>query len=134
VCAQHAITFKTDHEGFWYPEVDMQKCTDCHLCEKVCPIINIQDIKKNDFDHPSHTYAAIHRDMSVRWDSTSGGAFSALADVMYRKAAMFLVLYIMKISVSAISSATILLILIACAVLNIYRAKLKDYMQKSGTC
>ena len=85
VCAQHAITFKTDNEGFWYPEVEKEKCTDCHLCEKVCPIINVEELKKNDFDHPSHTYAAINKDMSVRWDSTSGGAFSALADVMYRQ-------------------------------------------------
>ena len=38
VCNHQAITFKTDIEGFWYPEVDKDKCTDCHLCEKVCPI------------------------------------------------------------------------------------------------
>lgn len=34
VCHAQAITFRTDHEGFWYPEVDKEKCTDCHLCEK----------------------------------------------------------------------------------------------------
>ena len=83
VCAQGAITFKTDIEGFWYPEVDRDKCTDCHLCEKVCPIININELKKNDFETPSHTYAAIHNNLKIRWDSTSGGAFSALADAMY---------------------------------------------------
>lgn len=83
VCPKQAITFKTDIEGFWYPEVDMRKCVDCHLCEKVCPIINVKDLKKNDFAKPSHTYAAIHKNMVVRWDSTSGGAFSALADAMY---------------------------------------------------
>ena len=83
VCAHQAITFKTDIEGFWYPEVDKDKCVDCLLCEKVCPIINIQELKKNDFDTPSHTYAAVHKSMKVRWDSTSGGAFSALADAMY---------------------------------------------------
>ena len=83
VCDHQAITFKTDKEGFWYPEVDLQKCTDCHLCESVCPILNIEKLKKNDFDTPSHTYAAINKNMQVRWDSTSGGAFSALADIMY---------------------------------------------------
>lgn len=82
-CRQHAISFKIDIEGFWYPEVDIQKCTDCGLCEKVCPQINIEELKKNDFDTPSHTYAAIHKNMKVRWESTSGGAFSALAEVMY---------------------------------------------------
>ena len=82
VCAHKAITFKTDIEGFWYPEVDKTKCTDCHLCEKVCPIINIQDLKKNDYEKPSHTIAAIHKNMRVRWNSTSGGAYTALAEAM----------------------------------------------------
>ena len=27
VCTHKAITFKTDIEGFWYPEVDKNKCT-----------------------------------------------------------------------------------------------------------
>ncbi len=85
ICGKNAITFKTDNEGFWYPEVDMEKCVDCGLCEKVCPIINIEKIKKNDFEKPSHTYAAINRNMVVRWDSTSGGAFSALAEKMYKQ-------------------------------------------------
>jgi len=83
ICAHKAITFKTDIEGFWYPEVNKDLCTDCGLCEKVCPIINIKDLKKNDFETPSHTIAAINKNMRVRWDSTSGGAFSAMADAMY---------------------------------------------------
>lgn len=82
-CAQGAITFKTDHEGFWYPEVDMQKCTNCHLCEKVCPIINVKELKKNDLPQ-SICYAAEHKNMEVVFDSTSGGLFSALADIMYK--------------------------------------------------
>ena len=83
ICAHKAITFKTDIEGFWYPDVNKDLCTDCHLCEKVCPIINVKDLKKNDSETPLHTYAAIHKNLTVRWDSTSGGAFSALADAMY---------------------------------------------------
>lgn len=85
VCKQGAITFKTDIEGFWYPEVDAAKCTDCGLCEKVCPIINVAELKKNDFEKPAKVLAVINRDMQVRWDSTSGGAFSALADAMYEQ-------------------------------------------------
>jgi len=83
ICAKNAITFKTDIEGFWYPEVDTGKCIDCGLCEKVCPIINSKNLKKNDSEKPLHTIAAINKNMKVRWDSTSGGAFSALAEVMY---------------------------------------------------
>lgn len=83
ICAHEAITFKTDIEGFWYPVVDLNKCTDCHLCEKVCPIINIKDLKKNDLPR-SICYAAEHKNLEVVFDSTSGGLFSALADIMYK--------------------------------------------------
>lgn len=83
VCARGAITFETDIEGFWYPKVNKQKCTDCHLCEKVCPILNVKELKHNDFEKPE-CFAAIHKNNEVRFDSTSGGLFSALAEKMYR--------------------------------------------------
>ena len=82
-CAHGAITFKTDNEGFWYPEVDKEKCVDCGLCEIVCPIINIDKLKKNDFKEPI-CFAAIHKNYEVRFDSTSGGLFSAFAEKFYR--------------------------------------------------
>ena len=84
-CAHQAISLKTDIEGFWYPVVDKEKCVDCGLCDKVCPELHIDELKKNDYPKPVHTMAAINKKMSVRWDSTSGGAFSALADAMYEQ-------------------------------------------------
>lgn len=84
VCAKHAITFKTDTEGFWYPEVNKDLCTDCGLCEKVCPIINIDTLKKNDLNEPD-CYAAMHKNLEVRFDSTSGGLFSAFSEKFYRE-------------------------------------------------
>jgi len=84
VCAHGAITFKTDIEGFWYPVVDETKCVDCRLCERVCPELHIGELKKND-NNPPVTVAAINKNMAVRWDCTSGGAFSALAEVMYEQ-------------------------------------------------
>lgn len=84
VCAHHAITCKTDNEGFWYPEVDKDKCSDCHLCEKVCPVINAEELKKNDYTTPK-CVAAIHKNLEVRFDSTSGGMFSALAEKIYKE-------------------------------------------------
>lgn len=85
VCAHKAITLKEDIEGFWYPVIDSEKCINCGLCEKVCPELNIASLKKNDYPKPAKTIAAIHKNMKVRWDSTSGGAFTALAEAMYRQ-------------------------------------------------
>lgn len=84
VCAKHAITFKTDIEGFWYPEVNKDLCTDCGLCEKVCPVINVEEMRHNDFETPK-CYAANHKNLEIRFDSTSGGAFSAMAEEVYKK-------------------------------------------------
>lgn len=83
ICPKQAISFNTDKEGFWYPEVDTFKCIDCGLCEKVCPIINIEALKKNDLVE-SVCYAAEHKNLEVIFDSTSGGLFTALAEIMYR--------------------------------------------------
>lgn len=77
VCAHKAILFKTDHEGFWYPEVDIQKCTDCHLCEKVCPMLHKADNIERYAD--ATVYAAYTKDEAIRLDSTSGGIHSMLA-------------------------------------------------------
>ena len=31
---------KEDNEGFRYPEVDVEVCIECGLCEAVCPILH----------------------------------------------------------------------------------------------
>ena len=83
ICPKNAITFGTDPEGFWYPEVDPGKCIECGLCEKVCPVLNVKELKKNDLPEPV-CYAAEHRNLEVIFDSTSGGVFSAMAEILYR--------------------------------------------------
>ena len=84
VCNQQAISFKTDNEGFWYPVVNAQKCTDCHLCEKVCPILQIDSLKKNDFQEPE-CYAAQNKNLESLFNSTSGSAFAAFASKIYKQ-------------------------------------------------
>jgi Acetyltransferase (isoleucine patch superfamily) len=84
ICPKNAIIFKTDIDGFWYPEVNKERCINCHLCENICPIINVNELKKNDFQRPI-CYAAEHKNIEVIFDSTSGGLFSALADIMYKE-------------------------------------------------
>ena len=82
-CAQGAITFKTDNEGFWYPEVDKEKCTNCHLCEKVCPMLHKPDNVERYAE--ATVYAAYTKDEAIRLDSTSGGIHSMLALKKYEE-------------------------------------------------
>ena len=37
-CPAGAISMKPDMEGFIRPEVNIQKCIHCGLCNKVCPV------------------------------------------------------------------------------------------------
>lgn len=83
VCPEGSITFPVDIEGFWYPEVDLETCVECGLCNKVCPEYNHMELKKHNSGKPE-CYAAVHKNLEVRFDSTSGGLFSALSEKMYR--------------------------------------------------
>lgn len=83
ICGTKAITLKSDEEGFLYPTVDIDKCIDCHLCEKVCPIIfrKNQDVTINSQQY----YALRHKDEKVLKKSSSGGAFSVLSSLVLSK-------------------------------------------------
>ena len=61
ICPKQCITMKEDQEGFWYPEVDVEQCIDCGLCEKRCPILN--DMK---IDNQPQAYACYNKDESIR--------------------------------------------------------------------
>ena len=83
ICGKHAISFVTDSEGFWYPQVDKDLCVDCGRCDKVCPIQN----KANHIERYAepNVFAAYTKDEAIRLDSTSGGIHSMLALKMYEK-------------------------------------------------
>lgn len=84
VCSKEAIRFERDDEGFLYPVVDKAKCVDCGLCDKVCPELHAKEMQKNEFAEPK-CWAAAHKNNFIRFDSTSGGAFSACANQIYAR-------------------------------------------------
>ena len=64
-----------DRTGFDFPEVDLNQCVHCGRCTSICPLLHERG--------PAHlpaAFAAWNRDAAVRRDSTSGGAFTAIAD------------------------------------------------------
>jgi len=71
-----------DQEGFWYPEVDTTACNDCGLCDRVCPLLDGNNICLERSSCPQ-ALAVWSTNQAVRLDSTSGGVFSALAGRMF---------------------------------------------------
>lgn len=76
VCPKGAIKMQSNQEGFWYPLVDYNRCVQCGICTRTCPIIGKSE--KKAYREPE-VYAAWNLDEKIRINSTSGGIFSALA-------------------------------------------------------
>ena len=85
VCPHGAILYQIDNEGFWYPKINTDKCVDCGLCDKVCPILQKANYVER-YEIPM-VFAAYAKDEEIRIDSTSGGIHSILALEMYKKRA-----------------------------------------------
>jgi len=80
-CPKRCIAMEEDAEGFRYPQVNMEVCIDCGLCEKVCPIINAEAENPK----PQKAFLLQHKDEQVLRESTSGGAFTAIAMWVIRR-------------------------------------------------
>ena len=80
ICPQNCISMPENEEGFWIPDIDVSKCVNCGLCEKVCPVINSKSETPNDNYIPDKVYAAYNKNESVRLTSSSGGIFIVLAE------------------------------------------------------
>lgn len=81
ICNHKAIQFLPDKEGFLYPLIDESRCVNCSLCEKVCPM------QKDNL--PLHeegsAFAFQSGEKSLLSESSSGGAFSAIANIVFKR-------------------------------------------------
>lgn len=96
ICPKKAIKMLPDNEGFLYPHVDKTLCVECGLCEKTCPII--APIKHNGIPEAR---IVRNNNSDIVFDSTSGGAFSAIAATLMqeKKAIIFGACYDEKLQV-----------------------------------
>ncbi|MFI3330230.1 MAG: Coenzyme F420 hydrogenase/dehydrogenase, beta subunit C-terminal domain [Rikenellaceae bacterium] len=73
-CAHNSIKMRLSSEGFLYPQIDINTCTECGLCQTKCPELN--PVK---FHAEPQVYACWSLDDKVRESSSSGGMFSHLS-------------------------------------------------------
>ena len=73
-CPKHCVEMIEDEEGFRYPHVDTDKCINCGLCEKVCPLL-----KPEMDDTFPESFVVQQKDAEVLRRSTSGGFFTAIS-------------------------------------------------------
>lgn len=73
ICPTSAIQMEYDNDGFWYPNVSLDKCINCHLCEKVCPFNNTIYIERKKISKNFY-YSGQLKDKSQLNTVSSGGA------------------------------------------------------------
>lgn len=77
ICPKRCIEIKPNEDGFYFPVVDFDNCIECHSCEKACHIVNpsteVAITRSNFFVYRT-------KDVNLRQESTSGGAFSLFAN------------------------------------------------------
>lgn len=78
-CPKACISMVPDEEGFLYPHVDAGKCVGCNRCEAACPILQKPKFF-NLTQKGARAFGGWHRDEKIRELSSSGGAFTLLAE------------------------------------------------------
>lgn len=77
ICPVGAITMTEDAEGFLHGVIDHVKCIDCGICSKHCPVLKSVKLPETESE-----FYAFKASEDIRKSSTSGGAFTAMAQVV----------------------------------------------------
>lgn len=111
ICPCNAIEMKPNEEGFLYPVINEELCSDCGMCRSTCLINKYasdgagsgvfssmansngrNNTSRNDSNKEGRSsinthraYACYAKDENIRLKSTSGGAFSVLAQYIIQK-------------------------------------------------
>lgn len=78
ICPKRCITIQPDNQGFNIPQLDLKSCINCGICVKSCPRIQYKE-----YQTIPQTYAIKHNKSDVRYNSSSGAAFTALSDAIF---------------------------------------------------
>lgn len=76
ICPKKCISMVEDAEGFLRPAIDTERCDDCGACLRTCPILHPPGPNPSS---SSQVYACWNKDDVTRFQSASGGLFSAFA-------------------------------------------------------
>lgn len=79
-CPKKSIKMMPSAEGFLYPEIDVETCIECGLCQKKCPILNPVE-----FNIDPKVYASWSLDNNIHTTSSSGGMFSELSKWIFER-------------------------------------------------
>lgn len=75
-CPKNCISMAEDEEGFLYPKVNKDDCINCGLCNKVCPLVEHNNVKNGVLK----SCIIQNKDKEILKQSTSGGGFTPIAE------------------------------------------------------
>lgn len=79
VCAKNAINIVEDNYGRTIPHIDENKCIDCNICRKICPVSNAVQLNE-----PNECYAIWTKNDEDRINCASGGISTGIARFFIR--------------------------------------------------
>lgn len=77
-CVKNAISMIEDEQGFLFPFVNAKECINCGICNRTCDFIKNHQTEST----IKNIYSLQHKSLEVLKHSSSGGAFTALSELI----------------------------------------------------